>query len=156
MSGLGLLGAAAAGMDAERAALELAAHNVAAAQASPTGGSFERLVPHFALAPLPGGSPPLELPVEDLAVPEPAAFGDDSDGDDAGDGLAADGTPGSAVAGDPPIRYLGARSVRGTDADAIVEMVAVLDAQRAYESDASLFDLGKRLAERTIDLGRLS
>jgi flagellar basal body rod protein FlgC len=35
-------------------------------------------------------------------------------------------------------------------------MVAVLDAQRAYEANASVFDLGKRLAERTIDMGRLS
>jgi flagellar basal body rod protein FlgC len=34
-------------------------------------------------------------------------------------------------------------------------MVAVLDAQRAYEGDASVFDIGKRLAERTIEMGRL-
>jgi flagellar basal body rod protein FlgC len=34
-------------------------------------------------------------------------------------------------------------------------MVAVLDAQRAYEANASIFDVGKRLAERTIDVGRL-
>jgi flagellar basal body rod protein FlgC len=34
-------------------------------------------------------------------------------------------------------------------------MVAILDAQRAYEMNASVFEAGKRLAERTIDVGRL-
>jgi flagellar basal body rod protein FlgC len=39
-------------------------------------------------------------------------------------------------------------------ADALTEMIAVLEAQRAYEADASVFDVGKRLAERTLDVGR--
>lgn len=38
--------------------------------------------------------------------------------------------------------------------DALTEMIAVLDAQRAYEQNASIFDTAKRLAERTIDIGR--
>ncbi len=42
----------------------------------------------------------------------------------------------------------------GESADAITELIAALDAQRGYESDASLFDIGKRLAERTLDVGR--
>jgi flagellar basal body rod protein FlgC len=42
----------------------------------------------------------------------------------------------------------------GEPADAIGELIAALDAQRGYESDASLFDIGKRLAERTLDVGR--
>ena len=46
-------------------------------------------------------------------------------------------------------------SERGVDVDAVTEMVSVLDAQRAYEANASVFDIGKRLAERTIDMGRL-
>jgi flagellar basal body rod protein FlgC len=36
----------------------------------------------------------------------------------------------------------------------VTEMLAVLDAQRAYEADASLFATGKRLVERTLDLER--
>ena len=36
----------------------------------------------------------------------------------------------------------------------MTEMVRVLDAQRAYEANASVFDLAKRLAERTIEAGR--
>jgi flagellar basal body rod protein FlgC len=51
-------------------------------------------------------------------------------------------------------RVIGTRSVRAS-ADALTEMISVLDAQRAYEMDASIFDVGKRLAERTIDVGRL-
>ncbi len=43
----------------------------------------------------------------------------------------------------------------GDGADALTEMIAVLDAQRAYEANASVFDVGKKLAERTIDLGRV-
>lgn len=40
-------------------------------------------------------------------------------------------------------------------ADPLTEMIGVLDAQRGYEMGASIFDVGKRLAERTIDVGRL-
>jgi flagellar basal body rod protein FlgC len=49
---------------------------------------------------------------------------------------------------------LGTTAVRGVEPDAITEMVAVLNAQRAYEADAAVFDAGKRLAERTIETGR--
>jgi flagellar basal body rod protein FlgG len=42
----------------------------------------------------------------------------------------------------------------GETADALTEMIAVLDAQRAYEANASVFDVGKKLAERTLDVGR--
>ena len=38
--------------------------------------------------------------------------------------------------------------------DALTELIATLDAQRAYEADASIFDIGKRLAERTLDIER--
>jgi len=38
--------------------------------------------------------------------------------------------------------------------DALTELIATLDAQRAYEADASMFDIGKRLAERTLDIER--
>jgi len=39
--------------------------------------------------------------------------------------------------------------------DALTEMVSMLDAQRSYEADATIFDVGKRLAERAIDVERL-
>jgi hypothetical protein len=82
-----------------------------------------------------------------VAPPEDLGDGDDDD-DSAGD---ADATGGDT----PAVRYLGAVPVRGVSPDAMTEMVAVLDAQRAYDTNASVFDVGKRLAERTIDMGRV-
>jgi flagellar basal body rod protein FlgC len=38
--------------------------------------------------------------------------------------------------------------------DALTELIATLDAQRAYEANASMFDVGKRLTERTLDIER--
>ena len=38
--------------------------------------------------------------------------------------------------------------------DALTELIATLDAQRAFEANASIFDIGKRLAERTLDIDR--
>jgi flagellar basal-body rod protein FlgC len=137
MNEFDILRSASAGMDAQRSALDLAARNVAAAEATSDGQAFERLVPRFAVGAAPGA---------DATGIEP--------GDDVGDpDLAGDGE-GDATS--VPIRYLGATPQRGVEVDAVTEMVAVLDAQRAYEANASVFDLGKRLAERTIDMGRLS
>lgn len=110
MSGIPLLSTAAAGMDAQRAALEVAAQNVAAAEAAGPKGSFEALVPDFR-----------------------TVRGDDGD----------------------EIAFAGAHRDRGRPADMLTEMVAVANASRAYEANASVFDIGKRLAERTIDMGRV-
>ncbi|MBD5606612.1 MAG: hypothetical protein IAI48_16195, partial [Candidatus Eremiobacteraeota bacterium] len=88
-------------------------------------------IPRFAVAPAPDAGPDAYEP--------PGDADDDS----------------ASEADDVPVRYLGATPERGVDVDAVSEMVSVLGAQRAYEANASVFDLGKRLAERTIDLGRL-
>jgi flagellar basal body rod protein FlgC len=63
--------------------------------------------------------------------------GDGSDGDGGDDG----GSP-IAVTSEAGI------------GDALTELIATLDAQRAFEADASIFDIGKRLAERTLDIER--
>ena len=136
MTEFDILRSASAGMDAQRSALDLAARNVAAAEATNDGHAFERLVPRYAIGATPGA---------EADGMEP--------GDDVGDfDLASDGDANAPL----PIRYLGATPQHGVEVDAVTEMVAVLDAQRAYEANASVFDLGKRLAERTIDMGRLS
>lgn len=118
MNELDLLGAAAAGMDIQRGLLDIAARNVAAAQASTPSHPYPRLVARFAQA-------------ADVDAESP---------DD--DGAA---TSMLRIAGTVP---------SGETADAMTEMLAVLDAQRAYEAHASVFDVGKRLAERTLDIGR--
>jgi flagellar basal-body rod protein FlgC len=129
MSEFDILRAAAAGMDAQRAALDVAARNVAAAETVPDG-SFARLIPRFQLNAASGGDAPVNF--------EPP---EDPDGE-------SDDAP-------PLINFLGATPQPGSEVNAVTEMVAVLDAQRAYEANASIFDVGKRLAERTIDVGRL-
>jgi flagellar basal body rod protein FlgC len=106
-----LLTTAAGAMDAQRAALDVCARNVAAAEAAGPNGTYARLVPQFRV-------------------------------DDDGEGAL--------------VQFAGAHPERGTNVDTITEMIAVMNASRAYESDASLFDVGKTLDEHTIDMGRLS
>jgi flagellar basal-body rod protein FlgC len=125
------MSAAAAGMDAQRIALNVAARNVAAAEA---GGDFARLIPRFAVS------------LED--GPADAGLGGESprfDGADFGD---------APDEGTGLVRFIGTTEVPGTSPDSITEMVSVLNAERAYEANASVFEAGKRLAERTIDAGR--
>lgn len=110
MPEIDLLATAASAMDAQRAALDVCARNVAAAEAAGRDGHFARLVPQFVLR-------------------------DDDDG--------------------ATVTFTGAREERGSSVDVVTEMIAVMNASRAYEADASLFDVGKTLAQRTIDMGRL-
>jgi flagellar basal body rod protein FlgC len=57
--------------------------------------------------------------------------------------------------GVPQIAVTGSHVLRGSSVDTLTEMVAVLNASRAYEANASIFDIGKRLAERTIEMGKV-
>ena len=41
------------------------------------------------------------------------------------------------------MEFPGTRTERGTNVDILTEMIAVMNASRAYESDASIFDVGK-------------
>ncbi len=123
MNELTLLDDAARGMSAQRTILDVAARNVAAAQAAVPGHPYQRLVASF--------------------VPASSAD-DDADGPDLGDVDDDD-------AGDASPVSLTSRPGTG---DPLTELIAVLDAQRAYEANASIFDIGKRLAERTLDIDR--
>jgi flagellar basal-body rod protein FlgC len=120
---LTLLDDAARGMSAQRTILDLAARNVAAAQAAVPGQPYQRLVATFV-------APPAGDDLDALADVDPSAA---AEGDDAG-AVRVTREPGT---GDP-----------------LTELIAVLDAQRAYEANASIFDTGKRLAERTLDIER--
>jgi flagellar basal body rod protein FlgC len=119
-----LLASAAAAMRAQRSVLDVAARNVAAAQASTPDHPYTRLVAQMAATVEPAADDAAELAGDDSDAPEAA---------------------GAAV--------VSLRSEPGSG-DALTEMIAVLDAQRAYEQNASIFDTAKRLAERTIDIGR--
>jgi flagellar basal body rod protein FlgC len=106
-----LLDAAASGMDAQRAALDIAARNVAAAEAAGPNAEYVRMIPEFHVS-------------------------DDSEGE-------------------TRVEFTGTRTERGENVDILTEMIAAMNASRAYESDASIFDVGKTLAEKTIELERL-
>jgi flagellar basal body rod protein FlgC len=178
-----VLSTAADGMSMQRAMLDVAARNVAAAQASTPAHPYARLVAQFAsrspedaFAPDAGDDGIASDRSGDVFAPERSAdafapdrtadafapnsgagaFGLDRS-DDGGDGLgsgltAASGSsdPGSDEGG---VQFVGSKP-GGEGADALTEMIAVLEAQRAYEANASVFDVGKRLAERTLDVGR--
>ena len=133
MSEFDLLSAAAGGMDVQRAMLDVAARNVAAAQASTPDHPYPRLVARFTHTPLEERD--AFDPQRELGALDPFAAEAPSDGE-------ADA-----------VRFAGTfRS--GETADALTEMIAVLDAQRAYEANASVFDTGKKITERTLDVGR--
>lgn len=51
--------------------------------------------------------------------------------------------------------FMGTSMQRSADADGFTEMVAVMNASRAYEADVSLFGVGKQLVQRTIAMGQL-
>ena len=122
MSEFDVLSVAADGMSVQRTLLDVAARNVAAAQAGTPQHPYPRLVARFAAAEPDDGFDP---------VPDDGEAGDDVNW----------------------TRFTG--TARGGDtADSLTEMIAVLDAQRAYEANASVFDVGKKLAERTLDVGR--
>lgn len=106
-----LLDAAASGMDAQRAALDVAARNVAAAEAAGPSADYARMIPEFRVV----------------------------DSEDGG----------------VRVQFSGTHTERGTNVDILTEMIAVMNASRAYESDASIFDVGKTLAEKTLELERL-
>jgi flagellar basal-body rod protein FlgC len=121
MSEFDLLSIAADGMGVQRTVLDVAARNIAAAQASTPEHPYPRLVARFA-----------------TRDPEDAFLD----------------LPGDAEGGDEGGTTFAGTATAGESADALTEMVALLDAQRAYEANASVFDVGKKLAERTLDVGR--
>ena len=136
MNEFDLLGGASFEMQRQRMLLDVAARNVAAAQASRPGQDYARLVADQ--------TPAAQRDIDDIAglgELDPSQAGDAEVG----------GEDGAVAAEIVPV--LRTHTERGS-ADALTEMMAVIDAQRSYEQNASIFDLGKRLAERTIDLGR--
>jgi len=126
-----ILGAAASGMQAQRAAMDIDARNVALAQTGDARHPAHGLVPQFSssLSSQPDEAEPGIAAIE-------MQMGDASPADS-----------GAVVA------FTGVRT-SAAPIDSISEMIDVLDAQRAYEADASVFDAGKRLFQRTIEMGR--
>jgi flagellar basal-body rod protein FlgC len=137
MTDFEILGAASSGMQAQRAAMDVQARNVALAQTGDPRHPAYGLVPDFAAVLSTSNAPGGGAEIADVAALE-AQFSEPGDASSAGAAVAFTGAHPSSV----PI-------------DSITEMINVLDSQRAYEANASVFDIGKRLSERTIEMGRL-
>ena len=137
MSDFDIIGAASSGMQAQRAAMDILARNVALAQTGDSRHPAHGLVPDFATV---------------LAASDPAGAPGEPAGLAALESELADNA-GESNAG-AAIAFTGAHP-SPAPIDSISEMINVLDSQRAYEANASVFDIGKRLSERTIDMGRL-
>ncbi len=153
MSDFDILGFAASGMQAEHMALDVAAHNIALAQTASKGHPVHPLAPVFASI----------AASFDPAAPQSgvAQDGEDLDIAESGRDDLGDSPDPTSAAADPAalpgaIQYVGTRRRPGaeTGIDAVTEMVSVMDAQRAYEFNASTFDAGKRLIQKVIDVGR--
>jgi flagellar basal-body rod protein FlgC len=131
MTDFDILGAAASGMQAQRAAMDVDARNVALAQTGDVRHPARGFVPQFT-----------------------TLVGQSSEGEPAIDAIEArmNGDAG-AGGGGGVVAFAGVRP-SAAPIDSIGEMIDVLDAQRAYEADASVFDIGKRLFERTIEMGK--
>ncbi len=137
MSAFDILGAAASGMQAQRAAMDVEARNVALSQTGDARHPARGFIPQFSAVLAPSDDVDSSFgAIEARLNAEPDAGGDGGDADGA------------------VVTFTGVRP-GSQPVDSIGEMVNVLDAQRAYEADASVFDVGKRLFERTIEMGRL-
>jgi flagellar basal body rod protein FlgC len=137
VSDFDILGAAASGMEAQRAAMDVEARNVAIAQTGDVHHPAYGLVPQFSSV-LASRDSDADMSAFEARMDDVPDGPDEASGDEQGGVVAFTGVRRGSL----PI-------------DSIGEMVNVLDAQRAYEADASTFDVGKRLFQRTIEMGRL-
>jgi flagellar basal body rod protein FlgC len=140
-----ILGVAADGMSAQQSAIGVFAKNIAMANAGVSGSTA--VEPTFVTAAREDDGDDFTRLV---AGRSDGMFGSSSSADAA--------SPVDARFDDadderlPFIAMTGTHAVPGRT-DALGEMVAAMNAQRAFEANSSVFELGKRLAERTIDVG---
>ena len=167
-----ILAYAASGMEAQRGALEVAAHNIALSQTASPGHPVKAYAPEFSV----DANSMSDNPFASLVR---AASGSDDDDDDSDNdtpravggagGIAPPYENNIADADDVETRSAGGAytqagphgqglvtmtgvKLTNTDINPITQMMDLINAQRAYESNASVFDLGKTLASKAIDL----
>jgi flagellar basal body rod protein FlgC len=144
-----ILGYAASGMEAQRGALDVAAHNIALAQTADPNHPVKAFAPIFSVDPSSLTSNPF------ASMVKAASVGDDDD-----DTSADDDTSGAVNAasmsfgGSQGLVAMTGVKQTNLDDNAITQMVDMLNAQRAYESNSSVFDVGKSVMEKTLSLGQ--
>lgn len=158
MNDFGVMQYAAAGMEAQRSALDVLAQNLALVQTADPKHPVHTLVPQFTSTPEGDEfAASLAAAGQDFPDDAPSALGsveeasfDEGEMDHQGDGdttFAPGPLPGQ-------IAFAGVRPSQTavTGVDAVSEMVGVLGAQRAFEASAAVFDTGKRLIEKTLSV----
>ena len=146
MNEFDILGASADGMSAQQSAIGVFAKNIALINAGSPGSTA--IEPTFVTATQSDDDDFSRLVTDrsdDGFGVSPSFSTDDASPQDMDDGDDPDARA-------PVVAMTGTHVVHRR-ADALGEMVAAMNAQRAFEANASVFELGKRLAERTIDVG---
>jgi len=147
-----ILGYAASGMEAQRGALDVAARNIALAQTGDPNRPMKAYAPVFSADPDALSSNPFASMVK-------AAGGDKDDEEDTGaqdaddDSGAADAES-MSMGGSPGLVAMTGVKQTNIDDSAITQMVEMLNAQRAYEANSSVFDVGKSVLQKTLTLGQ--
>ncbi len=146
-----ILGYAASGMEAQRGALDVAAHNIALAQTGDPHKPMKAYAPVFSVNPNSLSDNPFAAMVKAASNDEEDDDTEVSDDDDDDNGAAHAASMQLGQSG--VVAMTGVRQTN-IDDNAITQMVDMLNAQRAYESNASVFDVGKSVMEKTLTLGQ--
>jgi flagellar basal-body rod protein FlgC len=144
-----ILGYAASGMEAQRGALDVAAKNIALAQTADPNHPVKAFAPVFTADPDAMSNNPFESMVQSAGSDD---FGDsDSVGED---DFGASDAASMSMGGSQGIVAMTGVKQTNIDDNAITQMVDMMNAQRAYESNASVFDVGKSVMTKTLALGQ--
>jgi flagellar basal-body rod protein FlgC len=146
-----ILGYAASGMEAQRGALDVAARNIALAQTGDPSRPTKAYAPVFsvdqeAVSGNPFASMVKAAGADDADEEEPDA----QNGDDSG----ASDAESASTGGDAGLVAMTGVKKTNIDDSAITQMVEMMNAQRAYEANASVFDVGKSVLQKTLSIGQ--
>lgn len=147
---MSILDVTGSGMAAQAGAMNVYAHNMALAQTSTPDHQAYGFEPMFATGTGDelGGDPADAFASLVSGKSDDAEDGDDGDSSGAGSIMGMlPGIPAGQVA------MTGVRKT-ATPVDTITQMVNMMNAQRVYESQSSLFDESKSIAQKTIQMGQ--
>jgi len=162
MSGLGggvvgndfdIMAYAASGMEAQRGALDVAARNMALAQTATPGHPVYGYQPVYSVDPNALADNPFAALVHSARDTDETSNDTDDESDDDSDD-SEQGAWSVAGAGGGSQGLVAMTGVRqsSTEINPITQMLDVINAQRAYEANASVLDVGKTLAAKTISI----
>lgn len=149
---MSLMDTTASGMQAQVGAMNVYAHNMALAQTATPEKPAYGYEPTFAMGGGDGPGDPADA-FAALVSAKSGGSGGDDDGDENDDD---DGGNVAGVMGGIPAGQVAMTGVRrsATPVDTISQMVAMMNAQRMYESESSMFDEGKSIAQKAIQMGQ--